>query len=90
MLTPEKIQELANRKGVRRIAVENFLGTLGNEGGAREAKMNMYQDASGYKWNAATQLAILRGIDLYYARSKKEQKHLGDALVKILSQGATK
>ncbi len=68
MLTAEKIQELANRKGVRRIAVENFLGTLGCERSAFAATQNLYQDARDYKWNAATQTAIRRGIDLFYKK----------------------
>ena len=72
MLTPEKITELASRKGVRKIAVENFLGTLGNEGpaGERGALRNMYDDARSYKWNCATQSAIERGIKLYFQRVK--------------------
>jgi hypothetical protein len=67
-LSPDQIQKLATRKGVRRIAVENFLGTLGNEGGAMNAKRNLYADARDYKWNSATQTAISRGIDLYFSR----------------------
>jgi hypothetical protein len=67
MITAAQIQKLASRTGVRRIAVENFLGTLGNEG-AWAAKQNLCLDASFYNWNAATQTAISRGIDLYYAK----------------------
>lgn len=68
-LTAEKVQELANKKGVRRVAVENFLGTLGKEG-ELYATLNMRQDARDYKWNAATQAAISQGIKLYYGKSR--------------------
>lgn len=67
MITREQIAELANRKGVRRIAVLNFVGSLGREG-PMAAKLNLAQDARDYKWNAATQAAIRRGIDLHYAK----------------------
>jgi hypothetical protein len=68
MLTPSQIQELANRQGVRRIAVENSLSTLGHEGaaGKRGALRNLSQDARDYRWNAATQNAIRRGIALFF------------------------
>jgi exonuclease III len=65
MITSEQIEQLATRKGVRKIAVENFLGTLGNEG-LHDAMRNMVQDARAYQWNAATQSAIARGIRLHY------------------------
>jgi len=68
MLTSEKIAELANRNGVRRIAVENFLGTVGSNPNAYAATQNLYQDARDYKWNAATQTAIRRGIELHFKR----------------------
>ena len=70
MITREQIETLASRNGVRRIAVENFLGTLGLEGSALAAKLNLRQDARDYKWNAATQSAIARGIDLFYAEER--------------------
>ena len=62
-LTTEKIQELASRKGVRRIAVENFLSTLGTLS-RFEATQNLYMDAAAYNWNAATITAIREGIEL--------------------------
>ena len=69
-LSSAQIEALAARKSVRRVAVENFLGTLGSEGPAGEigARRNLYQDARDYKWNSATQAAILRGISLYFKR----------------------
>lgn len=60
-LTIEEIQKFSGRKGVTTIAVENFLGTMG-ESDAREAFGNLRNDARSYKWNAATQKAISDGI----------------------------
>jgi hypothetical protein len=70
MISRERIQELASRKGVRKIAVENFLGSV--EGLSRPAAiMNLAQDARDYRWNAATQSAIKRGIELHFASSQR-------------------
>lgn len=66
MLTAEDITKLATRKGVRRIAVENFLCSLGTEGSVVYAKMNLDADARSYKWSAATVAAIKTGIDKFY------------------------
>lgn len=60
-LPQARIEELASREGVKRIAVENFLGTLG--GLTRdEALANLEQDTKDYRWNAATGRAIQQGI----------------------------
>ena len=67
MLTAEQITKLASGAGVRRIAVENFLGTLGSLT-AYEAMQNLYLDAGLYKWNAATVAAIRKGIKLHASR----------------------
>ena len=71
-LNSETIAKLAAQKGVRKIAVENFLGTLGFEGSAGRAGalQNLYSDAASYKWNSATITAIKRGIDLYFKQGK--------------------
>ena len=61
LLTYDEIEKLAARKGVRRIAVENFLGTMGDN--QWFARANLYDDARVYKWNAATVKAISAGID---------------------------
>ena len=58
----EEIEKPANRKGVRKIAVENFLGTMGTDD--RAAKGNLWADAQSYKWNAKTVSTILRGIEI--------------------------
>lgn len=63
-LTSIEIEKLASRKGVKRIAVENFLGTNTSNPDAFAARSNLYMDAGLYKWNSATVNAILKGIDL--------------------------
>ena len=61
-LTAAQIEKYASRKGVRRIAVENFLGTLDASAGARGNLQNLGYDAALYRWNLATQNAIESGI----------------------------
>lgn len=60
MLSSEVIAKLAARKGVRKIAVENFLFSM--TGDASECFNNLEMDARMYKWNAATYKAISDGI----------------------------
>lgn len=57
----EKIRELASRKGVKVIAVQNFLMSL-DASNIAFADANLVMDAGLYKWNAATQKAIRDGI----------------------------
>ena len=66
ILTNEQIDKLASRKGVRKVAVENFLGTLYENCNRSEQMANMYQDAAVYRWNGATVNALRAGIDLAY------------------------
>ena len=61
-LTIPEINKLTSRKNVRKIAVENFLMTMGNNPSA--ASINMGYDADLYKWNNATIQAIIDGIIL--------------------------
>ena len=61
-LTGPEIEALASPKGVKRVAVENFLGTMGADRTA--ALMNMNADARSYRWNRDTVRAILDGIRL--------------------------
>ena len=63
-LNATEIEKFASKTGVRRIAVENFLGTLDTIIGYSGNASNMYRDAKMYKWNSATQNAILAGIRL--------------------------
>lgn len=60
-LTPERIAELASGPKVRKIAVENFLSTLGSMS-YQEAKGNLEMDARSYRWNEETYGAIWTGI----------------------------
>jgi hypothetical protein len=68
-ITQQRIAELAAKKGVRAIAVENFLGSLGGLS-ERDARANLSQDAGLYRWNAASVGAIRKGITEAYAPAK--------------------
>lgn len=61
-LTFEEIEVLASRKNVKRIAVENFLMSMGDDEDI--AKMNALLDNNGYRWNSETLVAILEGINI--------------------------
>lgn len=65
-LTGKEIDELAAKKGVSKVAVENFLGSVGEAGSEAGELANMREDARTYKWNVATQKAIRAGIQLAY------------------------
>lgn len=62
----KEIEKLASRKGVKKIAVENFLMTVDNNPSEYAAIQNMYMDAGLYRWNAATQKAIKEGIKKHF------------------------
>lgn len=59
-LTGDEIDTLANRTGVKKIAVQNYLSSMGDDPMA--ADINLKQDTKSYKWNAATVKAIRDGI----------------------------
>ena len=59
-LTGEEIAEFAGRAGVRKVAVENFLGTMGED--EKVAGLNCMYDAGLYGWDAKTVKAIRDGI----------------------------
>jgi hypothetical protein len=61
MVTLNRIQELANQEGVRKVAIENFLGTLGDMT-ENEAMANLVQDAKVFRWNTLTIRVIQQGI----------------------------
>ena len=65
-LSDTEINELASRTGARKIAVENFLSTMGEDEYA--ARTNLRQDAREYKWNSATRSAISTGIRIANGR----------------------
>ena len=61
-ITAQEIEEYASRPEARRIAVENFLGTMGTD---REVALgNLVLDARLYRWNRQTKRAISEGIAL--------------------------
>ena len=60
-LTESEIEKLASRKGVRRIAVKNFLGTMADYG-VVAAQANLKYDGKIYQWSPATVAAIMAGI----------------------------
>ncbi len=59
-MTSNEIEKFANRPGVRKIAVENFLMSMGDN--IYNAIGNVYLDAKSYEWNKETIRAILEGI----------------------------
>lgn len=61
-LTVKEIKKLARRKGVKQIAVENFLATVTNNTNAFFARLNLGRDAAIYDWNHETIQAIEDGI----------------------------
>jgi len=67
-LTLKKIEELAGRKGVRRIAVENFLFSADLTMGFSIHMANLDLDTKLYRWNAATRNAIATGLRKMYGR----------------------
>ena len=74
-LSSTQIEKLAARKDVRKIAVENFLGSLGSLRQI-EAFGNLHRDAASYRWNAATIGAIKRGVEMAYAKPKPAKVRL--------------
>ena len=61
-LTEAEIESLASQPGVRHIAVENFLMSMGDN--ASDARANLRLDNKLYRWNHQTYNAILDGIRL--------------------------
>ena len=61
MLTQKRIIELSQRKGVKTIAVQNFLFSF-DKNDASAAYGNLKYDANIYRWNAATVKAIIQGL----------------------------
>ena len=69
-LTQEEISTLAARKGVRGIAVRNFLGSMPLDIDWYGNYRNMLADARCYQWTAATQNAIKTGLDVAFKGKK--------------------
>jgi len=68
-LSLEEIAKFANRKYVKKIAVENFLMSMGLN--YHFAQANMYKDARLYGWNKATIKAIDDGTKYACKHCKK-------------------
>lgn len=63
MLTMIEIADILRKNpNAKRIAVENFLSTMGND--KNVAMSNLGFDAKSYKWNTATVKAITQGIKI--------------------------
>jgi len=71
MLTTERIEQLASRRGVKAVAVRNFLFTVGVNQNLIVAYANLEYDARSYRWNAATVNAIRTGIIEYFSKFEK-------------------
>ena len=61
-LTYKEIEELANRPGAKKIAVENFLGSMGTDLTITEIIGNVAIDAKLYNWSQETISAIMEGV----------------------------
>ena len=61
-LTAAEIEKFTSVKGVKKIAVENFLSTLDPDIGEMGNNMNAQMDAQMYKWNDITLRSIQAGI----------------------------
>ncbi len=70
-LTVAEVERLASTRGVRRVAVENFLISLGHVGSKADELRNLWADAHMYGWNAATVNAIREGIELAYGGDER-------------------
>jgi len=71
----EEINRLASLKGVRKIAVENFLLSTVDANERKDYALgNLALDAESYKWNTPTVEAIRRDINYYFDKvaPKKE------------------
>ena len=68
-----KIEKLSSKKGVKKIAVQNFLGTVGSNPDYMSASMNAEMDAGMYGWNYATQGAIHEGISIFFNQVKSNE-----------------
>lgn len=59
-LTSQEIEMFANRTGVKKIAAENFLMSMGED--LTDAIGNLGLDAKSYGWNQETINAIVEGM----------------------------
>ena len=59
-LTGKEIEEFANKPGVKKMVVENFLSSIGTD--ITEIMGNVANDARLYNWNQETINAIMEGV----------------------------
>lgn len=57
------------KESVKKIAVENFLGSLDKSMTVWQHLANLSMDAMLYRWNGATVRAIRKGIQQAYKKS---------------------
>ena len=88
-LDPMWFEKFAGRSGVKRIPVENFLGTIDMNPDQMSAWGNFERDASMYNWNYQTKKAISDGI-VYYYNNAGESKANEDYVGKCKRCGQTK
>ena len=67
-----KIEQLANKTGVKTIAVQNFLISVDSNGSVGNALANLESDTRMYKWDARTVNAIQKGIMIYFDKVKND------------------
>ena len=60
--TYNEVQKYLTAPKVRKVAVENFLTSIGGLT-RQEALLNLEMDARLYNWNTPTKTAIIRGIN---------------------------
>lgn len=65
MITATRIEKLAKGKNVKTVAVQNFLGTLGDMT-YQEAIANVEMDARSYRWSRETVAALRKGISEHF------------------------
>lgn len=65
-LSTEEIEKFSSRDGVRKIAVENFLMSMGEN--PMVAFGNLSMDAGLYNWNSKTVNTIRSGINLAFRK----------------------
>lgn len=67
-LTSAEIETLASGTNVKRVAVENFLGSIDVTMAKWEHECNLRTDAISYRWNTPTTNAIKKGLAIAYGK----------------------
>ena len=79
-LSRGEIQMLANRAGVRKIAVINFLSSFNSSLSYYDNYQNLLMDARLYGWSVATQQSIRRGLEIAYGLKSHDDVFLRKTL----------